>query len=336
MKLLLLVFSPFSRFVCRLKAGLYSRGILKSEEAPIGTVSVGNISFGGTGKTPLASELLGHFLGSGRKAAFVSRGYKGAWETAGGVLSDGARILGSWTQGGDEPFMIARRHPRAGVFVGRDRLRSCRKARDMGFDVAVLDDGFQHLRLARDLDIVLFDPGEKLALRESPSSLSRAGIILVRREEGAREALRTRFPGASVFEYTVGSRALVRPDGLERRPPADLTGKSVLIFCGIARPERFRRQVESCGATIAAAEFFPDHYAYPPQAAERIARRFRESGAEFAVTTEKDAVKLAATGSLFEGIPLYALEIGLDIDPAFYDAVTAALLKRRGEGKESA
>ncbi len=334
MKFLLAVFSPFSRLVCRVKAGLYSRGILKPGKAPIEVVSVGNISFGGAGKTPLASELLGYFLRSGRKPAFVSRGYKGAWETEGGVLSDGARLLGSWTQGGDEPFMVARRHPRAGVFVGRDRLRSCLKAGDLGFDVAVLDDGFQHLRLARDLDIVLFDPGEKLALRESPSSLERAGIILVRHEAGVPEALRARFPRASVFEYEVGSRAIVRPGGLDQRPAAELKGKTVLVFCGIARPERFRRQVESCGATIAAAEFFPDHYGYPPSAAERIARRFRESGAEVAVTTEKDAVKLETAGSPLEGIPLYYLEIGLDIDPAFTEAVSSVLRERGREGRE--
>jgi len=334
MKFLLAAFSPFSRLVCRVKAGLYSRGILKPGKTPIETVSVGNLSFGGTGKTPLASELLGYFIRSGRKPAFVSRGYKGAWESGGGVLSDGTRLLGSWTQGGDEPFMVARRHPRAGVFVGRDRFRSCRKAGDLGFDIAVLDDGFQHLRLARDLDIVLFEPVKKPALREGTSSLERAGIILVRREAGAQETIRTRFPRAAVFEYEVGSRALVRPNGLDRRPDAALKGKTVLVFCGIARPERFRRQVESCGATIAAAEFFPDHYGYPPAAAKRIARRFRESGAEAAVTTEKDAVKLETANSLFGDIPLYYLEIGLDIDPAFYETVASALRERGREERE--
>ena len=98
------------------------------------------------------------------------------------MISDGKRITGTWRDGGDEPFMAAGVLPGAGVFVGKNRLASCLKARELGFDVAILDDGFQHRRLARDLDIVLYSPSETAALRESASGLRRAGVVLVDKE----------------------------------------------------------------------------------------------------------------------------------------------------------
>ena len=130
MKLALLAFSPLSRLACRTKDVLYKRGLLKARKAPLPTVSVGNLSFGGTEKTPLAMELIAHLVRMGHRPAFVSRGYRGSWERNGGILSDGAALLGTWEDGGDEPFMVARRFPKAGVFVGKDRLASCLKARE--------------------------------------------------------------------------------------------------------------------------------------------------------------------------------------------------------------
>ena len=140
MKLLVSVYSAFSRPVCRLKRALHRIGVLRAARAPLPVLSVGNLALGGSEKTPLALDLLGYFLEIGRKPALVSRGYKSAWERTGGVLSNGRTITGTWREGGDEPFLAARRHPGAGVFIGRDRLASCRRAREAGFDVAILDD----------------------------------------------------------------------------------------------------------------------------------------------------------------------------------------------------
>ena len=214
MKLALLAFSPFSRLVCRTKDVLYARGVLEAAKAPLPTVSVGNISFGGTEKTPLVMELIALLLRQGHRPALVSRGYRGAWERSGGTLSDGKSLLGTWAQGGDEPFMVARRFPKAGVFVGKDRLASCLKARDLGFTAVVLDDAFQHRRLARDLDIVLVSPAERRPLRESVAALARAGVILV--EEGRRPAAIGAYPGSfpaarrsSITRST--PRALIEP-----------------------------------------------------------------------------------------------------------------------------
>jgi tetraacyldisaccharide 4'-kinase len=329
MKALLLLFSPVSRLVCRIKDDLYAKGNLKPRKAPLPVISVGNISFGGSEKTPLAMELITRLLDWGWKPALVSRGYRGQWEKEGGVLSDGAGLRGTWQQGGDEPYMVARRFPGAGVFVGRDKLASCRKAHELGFTAVVLDDAFQHLRLDRDLDIVLIDSREKLALREGASSLRRAGIILVRdmaRPE-TEESLKASFPGVAVFNYRTTPRGFVSLLDGEMAPPDSFRGKSVLAFCGIANPSRFSHLLGELGVDVRGSLSFPDHHPYPAASIEKIALSFAASGAEAIVTTEKDAIKIAPSGTALEGLPLHALRIGLDIEAGFYNLVEAGLKK---------
>ncbi|MCJ7643784.1 MAG: tetraacyldisaccharide 4'-kinase [Candidatus Aminicenantes bacterium] len=335
MKAFLLLFSPISRLVCRIKDDLYAKGNLKPGKAPLPVVSVGNISFGGSEKTPLAMELIARLLHRGWRPALVSRGYRGEWEREGGVLSDGTGPKGTWRQGGDEPYMVARRYPAAGVFVGRDRLASCRKAHELGFTAVVLDDAFQHRRLERDLDIVLFDPRKKLALREGISSLRRAGIILVKDSAppGTMGSLKASFPGAVVFDYRTTPKAFVSLLDGETRPPDSFRGKSVLAFCGIANPSRFSNLLRELGAVVRGSLTFPDHHPYPAASLEKIARSFAASGAEAAITTEKDAVKIAPAGTALERIPLHALRVGLDIEAGFYDLVEAGL-KKAAAGKE--
>jgi tetraacyldisaccharide 4'-kinase len=329
MKALLLLFSPVSRLVCRIKGDLYDKGNLKPRKAPLPVVSVGNISFGGSEKTPLAMELIARLLDRGWRPALVSRGYRGQWEKEGDVLSDGTGPKGTWRQGGDEPFMVARGFPGAGVFVGRDKLASCRKAHELGFRAVVLDDAFQHLRLERDVDIVLFDPREKLALREGASSLKRAGIILVKDkpQSGIVGSLKVSFPSAAVFVYRTMPKGFVSLRNGEMAPPDSFRGKSVLAFCGIANPSRFSNLLRELGAEVCGFLSFPDHHPYPAASLEKIARSFAASGAEAVVTTEKDAVKIAPAGTALESLPLHALRIGLDIEAGFYDLVEAGLKK---------
>jgi len=336
MKALLLLFSPVSRLVCRIKGDLYDKGNLKPRKAPLPVVSVGNISFGGSEKTPLAMELIARLLDRGWRPALVSRGYRGQWEKEGGVLSDGTGPKGTWRQGGDEPFMVARGFPGAGVFVGRDKLASCRKAHELGFGAVVLDDAFQHLRLERDVDIVLFDPREKLALREGASSLKRAGIILVKDkpQSGIVGSLKVSFPGAAVFVYRTMPKGFVSLRNGEMAPPDSFRGKSVLAFCGIANPSRFSNLLRELGAEVCGFLSFPDHHPYPAASLDKIARTFAGSGAEAVVTTEKDAVKIAPAGTALESLPLHALRIGLDIEAGFYDLVEAGLKKAAAAMKD--
>ena len=335
MKALLILFSPLSRFICRIKGDLYKKGKLKSRKAPLPVISVGNISFGGSEKTPLAMELIAHFLDRGWKPALVSRGYRGLWEKEGGILSDGTGPKGTWRQGGDEAFMIARGFPGAGVFVGRDKLASCWKAHQLGFRSVVLDDAFQHLRLERDVDIVLFDPCEKHALREGALSLKRAGIILVKDKPrtGIVEVLKASFPSAAVFDYRTMPKGFVSLRNGEKMPPDSFRGKTVLAFCGIANPSRFSNLLSELGAEVRSFLTFPDHYPYPAGSLDKIARIFAASGVEALITTEKDAVKIVPAGTALENLPLFALRIGLSIKNGFFDLVEAGL-KKAGAGTE--
>jgi len=329
MRLLLLTFSLLSRAGSRVKNRLYQQGIFKPRKSPLPVISVGNISFGGSGKTPLAVEILSWLVGRGRRPALVSRGYRSNWERKGGVLSDGKQILGDWRDGGDEPFLAAKSVPAAGVFVGRDRLSSCRKAAELGFDIAVLDDGFQHRRLARDLDIVLFSPREKISLREPFSSLKRADIVLLQKQRSVQEqtasALR-RFSRAPLT-YSVVSRGFFDLHSGAPLPTTEIVRMRVLAFCGIARPQRFRDQLLRAGLEPVCFLDFPDHHTYSARCLAKIARAGRDSRAEAAVTTEKDAVKLAGRKDPLGPLPVYLLRIGLEVEAGFYEQLTTLLCR---------
>jgi tetraacyldisaccharide 4'-kinase len=327
MRFALLFFSPFSRLVCRAKRALYARGILRARVAPIPVISVGNIAFGGSGKTPLSVEIAAGLLAGGERPALVSRGYKGTWEKGGGIVSDGRAILASWRESGDEPYMAALRLPGAGVFVGRDRLASCRRAAGLGFTCAILDDGFQHLRLARDVNIVLVDPEEKLALREGFASLGQADIIVARRVAGSADTVKlsAAFPGSTVTSCLAEAVGFMGLDRTGALPPDAFRGRRVFAFSGIAAPRRFFGLLESLGATVAGSLAFPDHFSYPEKALARIADAARAAGVEAVVTTEKDAVKIAPSGALMAGLPFFFLRIGLDLEPKFREALRAGL-----------
>jgi tetraacyldisaccharide 4'-kinase len=339
MELALRVFSPVSRLACRAKDILYRGGVLKARKPALPAVSVGNLAFGGTEKTPLAMELMGHLVQMGHRPAFVSRGYRGAWERTGGVLSDGQALLGTWEDAGDEPFMVARRFPKAGVLVGKDRLASCEKARELGFTAVVLDDAFQHRRLARDLDIVLVHPDDRRPLREGPSALSRADIILVRRsgDPGSKRKIQNSFPSAAVFEFHSKPRVAVDLRTGHATPAASLKGLRVFAFCGIAGPKRFADGLAELGAEIAGSLSFPDHHDYPPGSLKRIIDAYTASGARALVTTEKDVLKLrlygkfgdevadiGSRGAGLEGLPILFLRVGLDIEHGFFKRFEAA------------
>jgi tetraacyldisaccharide 4'-kinase len=325
MELVIHALSLIYRLGSRLRFIGQDLGIVKPARPPLPVVSVGSLGFGGSGKTPLVLELLRYFLERGVRPALVTRGYRGDWEREGGILSEGAGPLGDWRQAGDEAYMAALNLPEAGVYVGRDRLASCRKAVAAGFQVAVLDDGFQHRQLGRDVDIVLFDPAEKIRLRESVSSLRRAHIVLwnpASRDD--EEDWKRRLPDAHFFRFEVTSRGLHDTEGGEVLSPSAWQEKRFMAFCGIARPERFTDLLDTLGIRPEPLMTFPDHHPYPAESLERIRRRFESGGADALVTTEKDAVKLT-TASIFRDIPLYYLKIALTAEPGFYQAVLSAL-----------
>jgi tetraacyldisaccharide 4'-kinase len=317
MDALVRLYSPFSRAVCRLKAARLGKGGGRQRHSPIPVVSVGNLTVGGSEKTPFVIELLRLAVKLGLKPALVTRGYRGSWEDAGGVLSDGRTVFGGWREAGDEPAMIALRVPQAGIFVGKHRYLSCLRAAEAGFRLCLLDDGFQHLRLARDIDVVLHDAASTSPLREGVSALSRADILLWKRGGGRDRlrAIKTRFPALSVFEYQVKPVGLRRLDGGEALPLDALRGKRVLAVSGIARPRRFASALRDLGALPDDVFTFSDHYAYPERVIERIAAAADPAREEIPVTTEKDAVKLAGRLPPGAASRFLVLEIGLVLPP---------------------
>ncbi len=300
--------------------------IFTPNKALFPVISIGNISFGGSEKTPLAMNLLSFLLKHGLKPALITRGYKGKWEKSGGILSDGENIYGSWEESGDEPFMVAQRIPQAGIFIGKNRSFSCEKAKHLGFDAGVLDDGFQHRRLYRDLDIVLYDPSEKIALREPVSSLKRAHIIFVKKKLDTKnkEKIRERFHQASVLEYSVISKGFYRLKDKTRVPAEYLKGKRILVFCGIARPERFFLLLEAEGIKPHFFLKFSDHHPYSPPSLKKIAEKSQKLHAEALITTEKDAVKIYDSQDFLK-IPVYYQKADLEVEEKFYKKILTFL-----------
>jgi tetraacyldisaccharide 4'-kinase len=361
-------YSLISRAAGRVKSALVRAGILSRRRAPIPVMSVGNLTVGGSEKTPLVMEILAFLEGRGTRAALVSRGYKGSWEQTGGILSDGTRLLGGWRESGDEPFMIAARFPGTGVYLGKHRFRSCLTAAAAGFEVAVLDDGFQHLKLARDLDIVIHDPASRSPFREGIPALRRADILLLKNPDPATAAgapgfargsasavlargymprasgelkarpltaaaLRAKFPALSVFEYAVEVKGLALLGGGELLPADSLRGRRISAFCGIARPGRFFETLEGLGLTPEVRTAFADHFAYPESAIARLAAGAAAGRTEAFVTTEKDAVKLLGRSEDFGPVPVYVLRIGLALPAAFFAKIEASLPTGKGASR---
>jgi len=305
---------------------LYDLGLQKTNKTHLPTISVGNIAFGGTEKTPLVIQLLSFCLDKGLKPALITRGYKGEWERAGGVLSDGKKIYGSWHEAGDEPFMVSRRVLQAGIYVGKNRLVSCRRAKQDGFDVLILDDGFQHRRLHRDMDIVLFNPEEKVALREFVSSLRRADIILVK-ESGRpdyKKGIRLRFPPAKIFSYSVKNEGFFSSVDNSPTPVEILKKKRILAVCGIARPERYLSLLGEFRLQPLHSLKFPDHHSYPLPSRKKIYATFQKIEADAILTTEKDVFKLESLAKDRQ-VSLYYNRIGLQVDKDFYREISSSL-----------
>jgi tetraacyldisaccharide 4'-kinase len=303
-----------------LRNAMYDIGFLAVRGAGLPVVSIGNLSFGGAGKTPAAIWLTGLLTERGFRVAVVSRGYLGRRGHDPLVVSRQGRLLASHREGGDEAVLLALESRAHVVVVGRDRVQAAALAKDEGADLVVLDDGFQHRRLQREVDIVIVDVNTTFAgrpqcaaefLREPLAGLRRANLILLTDSAGAKPAsgfltpaemppalaslLRRRLSSRAPEVAFVASRAtaLTLPGG-ERAAPGALAGRVVLAVSGIARPAAFRRTIESLGALVAAELAFPDHHAYGPADAANIARLARTAGAEHIVTTSKDLVRWPA------------------------------------------
>ncbi len=315
---LLAILSLIYQAGCQLKNVLYKIHFFRPKKAPLSVISIGNIRFGGSEKTPLAMAVTTMLLNNGYKPALVTRGYKGKWEKKGGILSDGKNILGNWTDSGDEAYMVAWNFPQAGVFVGKNRLTSCLNASQLGFDVAILDDGFQHRKLFRDLDIVLHQAEKLTPLREPVSSLSRAHVLLMK-EDSTRDIKvkgSDRIPGVATYLYSVDCQGFFSLDGRIQADTEVLRKKKIIAFCGIARPERFLTLLTTAGIKPCSFLKFADHHAYPVSTQKNLLNAFQAQEADVFLTTEKDAVKIK-NFEMFQRKPIYYMKIGLKTEDAF-------------------
>lgn len=302
--------------LARARNGLYRAGALPTHAAAVPVISVGNITAGGTGKTPFVAWLARLFVIRKRRPAILSRGYGG--DPRSGV--------------DDENEMLARLAGGVPVVVDPDRVAGARRAvREHGADVLILDDGFQHRRLARELDIVLIDAlrpfgaGRMLPrglLREPLRGLRRAGMVIVtrcdlvgpERLQAIRDRLGTLAPGVPVAccrTVVTGLRPL-GDAGLEPVEPQALREGRWAAFCGIGNPEGFGRTLEKAGCRPAFLDAFADHTTYTPRTIEAVLAKARAEGCTGVVTTEKDAVKLERVISRPPSPPVYA--VGADLD----------------------
>jgi tetraacyldisaccharide 4'-kinase len=269
--------------------------------ARVPVISVGNLAMGGRGKTPTVAAVARLLVEAGERPAILSRGY-GRREPEDDVVivSDGLHLRADVDRGGDEPLMLARHVPGAAVLVCAVRARAAAVAeQELGATVHVLDDGFQHRSLARDVDIVIVAPRDLRdrrlpfgRLRSSPRALARADAVLV--DEATVEAMAAdldRVSDARRAPRFALTRRLGEPWMLERGRPAVSRDALVVAVAGIAAPERFSRALERDGWRIARLVPFADHHVFTPRDLERVARALSESGASGVVTTEKDAMR---------------------------------------------
>ncbi|HEX8070439.1 MAG TPA: tetraacyldisaccharide 4'-kinase [Pyrinomonadaceae bacterium] len=340
-----LALSPLSLLygaVTRARLALYGAGALPVHRLDVPVISVGNITAGGTGKTPLVEWLARAAAREGRRVCVLTRGYGRRDARRRVVVSDGARLLADAATGGDEPRLLAENLlGLAAVVSDADRVAAARWAQTaLHSDLFILDDGFQHLRLARDLNVVTLDAsapwgsGRLLPrgrLREPPRALRRADCVVITRAELAPDlaALRAQVArlsgGRPVFNARTRTRR-IRPLAAAPELTAELP-RTLFAFCAVGNPRAFFTHAESAGCALSGTRAFPDHHNYTQTELDALAQAAAQTGAAALVTTAKDAVKLHA---LRVPLPCYVLEIEpvLDEEEQLLALVRAALSKQ--------
>ncbi|MCP9451785.1 MAG: tetraacyldisaccharide 4'-kinase [Nitrospira sp.] len=296
--------------VVRVWGWWYDRGWAEPARLPCRVVSVGNLTLGGTGKTPVVILLVEWLVAQGMNVAVLSRGYKRLQGADRLLVSDGVRLLAGPLEAGDEPYLIAKRCPSAIVAVGAKRSDVGRWVLDRyKVDCVVLDDGFQHRGLHRDVDVVLLDATDAGGLdalvpagrlREPLESLARATVVALTRADSQEdiEAVRSRLRNAGLVvkdlvQVTFKPESLVSVVNGENRPLEGVQGKRVWLVSGIGNSKSFRRSAEAIESTVVGETVLDDHHHYRMDEVHRIEVEAKAGGAELVLTTEKDAGKLS-------------------------------------------
>jgi len=295
--------SFFYALIMRLRSAIYASGIFPVRRLARPVISVGNIAVGGTGKTPTVAALARYFMARGKRVVVLSRGYGGTLAGKICIVSDGKKLLATAAEAGDEPYLLAASIPGLMVMVGADRYQAGRVAEErLTPDIFILDDGFQHLRLQRDLNILLLDSRKPFSngstfpaglLREPKSALERADLVIFTRYTDGNQlqvAQAIHKPFCRAVHALTGIVSL--PDG-PVQPFTALAGKSVMAFAGIADPAAFFEALEGEGVQLVTTLAFADHVRYEEEEIAALCRLKYASRSACLITTGKDAVKLA-------------------------------------------
>ncbi len=338
---------------------LYNVGIFRRYPLGCQVISVGNITAGGTGKTPVVEIFARELQKSGRKVAILSRGYRKKelpWyqrlfsETIEPprVVSDGKRLLLDSEMGGDEPYMLASNLPGVVVLVDKNRVKSGRYAvKRFGCDTLILDDGFQYQKLRHRLEIVLVDKTNPFGnahllprgvLREPIRNLKRADFIFITKSDGHSEALRQQIRAfnnrAEMIECCHQPRYLQNVYTAERVPLEWLKGRTVTSLSGIAVPQSFENSLRLMGARVIHCERYADHHRYHAQEIIDAVNRAADLHADALMTTEKDAVRFPRLETT--PVPVYYVRVDIELlsgTENFHDAVEHICFRKGAQGK---
>jgi tetraacyldisaccharide 4'-kinase len=353
LKLFLFVISIGYGLIVRLRETIFKKGLLQSKRLPCLVISIGNLTVGGSGKTPMTIYVAKLIQGLGYRVAIISRGYKGQAEKIGGVVSDGRRICMGPDTAGDEPFMVAQRLKTVPVIVGQNRFKAGRLAiQEIKPDVVLLDDAFQHLKLHRDLDLVLLDSNKPLGntylfprgtLRETASALSRGDAVILTRSDIGKapylDQIKKHVPRTPIFHSShipyiykiVTGNSTQSQDSSTSSSEYDFgafKNKRVFAFSGIASNDDFRRTIESFQCKLEHFSEFPDHHQYSEKELDKVVRSAMDVSAEFIFTTEKDYVRIAHKIKW----PIHLVIIGIEISFGENDVAFQSFIKRRLQG----
>lgn len=311
----------------RMRNALYQRGILRTFAVDAPVISVGNLTVGGTGKTPLVEWIAGQLVQRGLRVTVLTRGY-GRKSSGRVVVSDGNTIRSNVDEAGDEPFLLAQNlNGRAAVICDADRVGAARwTIANLKTDVFILDDAFQHQRIKRDLNVLTIDATDpwgdrsllpKGKLREPLCEISRADcVVITRAVESTVNELRSEIEskglGLPTFVSSIEFVGLQKLDEINSSPETHaIAEKPVIAFCGIGNPESFFSLVRGAGFQLKDTSAFRDHYNYQQADIDRLVNQAARHGAAAILTTAKDAVKLT---SLRFALPCYAVNIAMKID----------------------